>query len=194
MKDVEDSKRWAATMWSPEFLGSVVAAFVAGCILMLNDRHQSNMMITEVDGAKRFAHIDFGWFGLERPTLDAGDFPIPAGLKKLLVETNGFKERTTGRQWPSEWAKLCDICWDALQALRQREEVILESWSKLLDTLKLYDPRFGPEIGPTFRTLRHRLLLSRSDFDALMERGTAASYWKNRAHSFGQFNLSFSAS
>ena len=66
-------------VWSAGFLESAVAAFVAGYVLMLNDRHQSNMMISAVDGESRFAHIDFGWIGLERPSLDTGEFPIPAG-------------------------------------------------------------------------------------------------------------------
>ena len=106
-------------------------------------------------------------------------------MKTLLMAAPGTREEAGSRIWAREWDKFRDICWDALQALRQEESRIQESWKNAVSTLKLRDPKFNSD-APTFSMLRHRLLISRHEFDGLMDKGTSSAYWKNVAHSMGQ--------
>jgi len=99
----------------PNLVASAVAAFVAGYVLGVCDRHSDNIMISKKDG--NLFHIDFGHILGDRVSIDTGDFPITPGLKAALGD---YWEAFVGLS-----AKAFEILRENHQSIIQYAEFIL---------------------------------------------------------------------
>jgi hypothetical protein len=104
--------------------------------------------------ATHFANIDFGWLE-ESPTLDTGLFPIPDLLVAMLKATG-------------EWPAFCDLCWDALQVLRDNKDEIVDCWRRHL--AKVSPPLTNPYYSDMLtNNMTERMQMDRRTLDLELE-------------------------
>ena len=147
-KEAADETLAKVTGWrkSESLFSSTVAALVSAYVLDMRDRHDGNIGLS----ANRLAHIDFGWTK-RRPDFDTGDFCLPTSLRELWKEDG-------------QWSDVHDLCWDAIQVLRERKATICDAWMQALTMVSLCDRTLLET-----QTMVERLEISQEDLDARMD-------------------------